>query len=274
MSQFTEFIGDPRSPESQYMEDDSNSVDPEQEYLDQESAHGSPETPEWDKTGQNGTEYRNFSPSSPDSSEFQVQNPASSAPEWENMGTNGDPREEFCPISPTSSGPQESDPEPSADENDTELTYPELLRGILEFLGSGESAPEGEDKKIPPLTARQLSALPYLAGFPNANQAARASGIGRSTLYRWLEDDHFREELIRRRQESADFAHQELKGLLLRAVDVFRDAMNSGDMYVRLRAARYSMSYSTQVELAEKLRQDLSHLETAVEEWKSKRPLP
>ena len=157
MSQYPESTADPRFPESRYMEDAPNSVDPEQEYLDQESAHGSPETPEWDKTGQNGTEYQSFSPSSPASSESQVQNPASSPPEWENMGTNGDPREEFCPISPTSSGPQESDPERDADGNDRELTYPELLRGLLEFLGSSESGPGGEDKRVFPPPYRHCS---------------------------------------------------------------------------------------------------------------------
>ena len=175
MSQYPESTVDPRFPESQYMEDDPNSVDREQEYLDQESAHGSPGTPEWDKTGQNGTEYQSFSPSSPASSEFQVQNPASSAPEWENMGKNGDAREKFCPIGPTCSGPHESDPERDADGNDTELTYLELLRSLLEFLGSSESAPDGEDKKVSPLTTRQYTPLPYLAAFPNVNQTARDS---------------------------------------------------------------------------------------------------
>ena len=169
MSQYPESTFDPRFPESLYMGDDPNSMDYGQESLNQESAHGSPGTPEWDKTGQNGTEYQNFCPSSPASGEFQVQNPASSPPEWENMGKNGDAREEFFPIGPTSSGPHESDPERDADENDTQLTYPELLRGLLEFLGSSESAPDGEDKKI--------SRPPYRHCSPQTSRHPRPIGI-------------------------------------------------------------------------------------------------
>ena len=192
------------------------------------------------------------------------------------MGKNGKPWEKYSPDFPTSTDalPPDSTPGADADQDDSETTYPELIRGLLEFLGSDEAAAEEEDKKVVPLTSRQLSALPYLAAFPSANQAARAAGIGKSTLYRWLEDDHFREELTRYREEVAEFARQELKGLQLRAVDVIRDAMNHGNIDVRLRAARYSMSYSNQVELAEKLRRDVDNLHVAVGEWRSKRPFP
>ena len=176
-----------------------------------------------------------------------------------------------CPTGPARSGTPAREPLDGYDGSET--TYPELVRGLLDFLGSGDSEPESAGKKIVPLTARQLSALPYLAAFPSFNQAAHAAGIGRSTLYRWLEDDRFREKLIRLREETAEFARQEAKGLMLRAVDVFRDAMSNGDITVRLRAARYSLDYSSQVGLAENLRQEVERLEIAVDEWKSRVPL-
>ena len=106
-------------------------------------------------------------------------------------------------------------------------------------MGGNERIPEKSD-----LTFRQQSALPIIAASPSIAQAAGASGIGESTLRRWLEDDKFRDELTRLRQESASLARQELQGLMLRSVSVLADAMDHPDMAIRLRAARYSMSFA------------------------------
>jgi transposase-like protein len=45
---------------------------------------------------------------------------------------------------------------------------------------------------------------------PNRRQAAREAGISESTLYRWLQDEHFRVELNRL---TAKIADQPLLGL-------------------------------------------------------------
>ena len=269
LSMLRESNGDPRSHLSQVAE---ASTSPE--YGDPGPCIDPTESTQWDEMGRNDTGSENFPHPGPSSGHSQVQNPATDTQEWEEMGKNGNEKEKFSPNTPTGPGPTHSDPHADVEEDDSGTTYPELLRRLLEFLGAGDPEPEDPEKKISPLSARQLSALPYLAAFPNANQAARAAGIGKSTLYRWLEDDHFRQELTRLREETSEFARQELKGLQLRAVDVLRDALGDGNVGVRLRAARYSMSYSTQVELAEKLRRDVSNLQVAVEEWKSKRPVP
>ena len=77
-------------------------------------------------------------------------------------------------------------------------------------------------------------------------QAARASGIGERTLRRWLEDGLFREELARHRREYADIVRQELQGLMLRSIAVIAQAIDDPDAAIRLRAARYAQSFSTQ----------------------------
>ena len=105
----------------------------------------------------------------------------------------------------------------------------------------------GENKrgtKISSISRRQHSALPIIAATPTLAQAARSSGIGESTLYRWLQDDNFRDELTRLRQEAADLAKRELQGIMLRSVSIFAEALEHPDIALRLRAARYAMSFA------------------------------
>ena len=113
------------------------------------------------------------------------------------------------------------------------------------------------------LTIRQQSALHIISASPTVAQAARTSGIGESTLRRWLADNNFRRELVRHRQESANLARQELQGLMLRSVSVLTEAMDDPDQAIRLRAARYALSFAAQICEAEKLRNDIRTLEAA-----------
>ena len=93
------------------------------------------------------------------------------------------------------------------------------------------------------LTLRQQSALPVVALSPSLNQAAITSGIGKTTLRRWMNDPAFREEVIRTRQEAAELARHEIRGMTLRAVSVINQAMEHPDPVVRLRAARYALYF-------------------------------
>ena len=114
------------------------------------------------------------------------------------------------------------------------------------------------------LTIRQQAALPLIACSPTITQAARASGIGESTLHRWLSDPVFRSHLLHLRQESAQLARQELQSLLPLCASVFADAMQSPDLALRLRAARYALSYIIRISEVEQLNEDIRNLEQAM----------
>ena len=88
------------------------------------------------------------------------------------------------------------------------------------------------------LSSRQILALPILAIAPNITEAAREAGISRSTLHRWLQNDHFHCELLRLTAETAQLTRDELQGLTLRGIKVITDLMEDSDPTVRLRAAR------------------------------------
>ena len=42
------------------------------------------------------------------------------------------------------------------------------------------------------LTHRQITALPFIISAPTLAEGARRAGLARTTIYRWMEDDHFR----------------------------------------------------------------------------------
>ena len=87
------------------------------------------------------------------------------------------------------------------------------------------------------LTTTQMHALPYLLTTPTVAQAAREANIARATLYRWMDDAAFRDELERLRREAANVAKVELRGLMLKAVGVLADSMEDQNPFVRLQAA-------------------------------------
>ncbi len=124
------------------------------------------------------------------------------------------------------------------------------------------------------LTFRQQSALPIVASSPSITQAASDSGIGESTLRRWLEDATFRDELARLRQQSVNLARQEIQGLMLRSISVIAGAMTDPDPAIRLRAARYALSFAAQISEAENLRSEIRSLEEALRERTARQSLP
>ena len=101
-------------------------------------------------------------------------------------------------------------------------------------------------------------------------QAARDADVHRATLHRWMEDDNFREELVRLRQEAAKLARSELQELMLVSVAVLADAMeNAASHDVRVRAARTALSFGMQLNEMKKLREEIDTLQDALKIWQT-----
>ena len=117
------------------------------------------------------------------------------------------------------------------------------------------------------LTRRQQSALRIMVETPSISEAARQSKIARRTLYRWLEDDDFRQELSHLHQEAAELAREETQSLMLQGVAVLAESMKDPDKAIRLRAARYALTFAHQVAEAEKMKQELHDLQESIPLW-------
>ena len=94
------------------------------------------------------------------------------------------------------------------------------------------------------LSPRQLVALPYIASEPTVSEGARAAGIARMTLTRWLRDPAFREELERMRRNISELAYSNMEGLTLKSVIRLQQLLDDPDPNVRHRAIKTALSLS------------------------------
>ena len=131
------------------------------------------------------------------------------------------------------------------------------------------SLPKGErqemtgndrETKISILTSRQQGALPVIAAAPSIAQAARDCRVSESTLRRWLREPAFAGELDLLRQEFAGQVSQQCTGLMLRGMNVLAEAMENPDLNLRLRAARYAMTFAVHLHGSMKLDADIREM--------------
>ena len=133
----------------------------------------------------------------------------------------------------------------------------------------GQELPEkaGNDRiiEISGLTPLQQAVLPVLALSPSVAQAARQSGVSERTLRRWLDEPAFREQLSRIHQESYELARKQLQALVPHLISVLAaEAIENPDPAVRIRAARYAMSYAVRFCETDKLADDARDLLAAL----------
>ena len=98
--------------------------------------------------------------------------------------------------------------------------------------------------------------MPALAVAPSITQAARDTGLSESTLRRWLQDEHFRNELDRLTNETAETARQGLKDLTVKGFKVLDEMMEDPDHMMRFRAAQAAAHLGVQVCEVEKYRRE------------------
>ena len=114
---------------------------------------------------------------------------------------------------------------------------------IEEFYPTDE--PSDDDSVA--LTHRQITALPYLVASPTVTEGARLASISRRTVHRWMEDDHFRVQFERLRDEALSLAQAELKGLTLKGAVVLAEMLEDPSPYIRLRAAQTAIAAGAKV---------------------------
>ena len=113
------------------------------------------------------------------------------------------------------------------------------------------------------LSQRQIVALPYIASEPTTSEGARAAGIARMTLTRWLRDPAFREELEHIRRNISELAYSELEGLTLKSVIRLQQLLDDPDPNVRHRAIKTALSISLTFRYQKEVEHKLETIEMA-----------
>ena len=95
------------------------------------------------------------------------------------------------------------------------------------------------------LSERQVLAIPHLVSAKSASETAELVGVNRTTIYRWMDDPDFRDEYDRQRDAIADFARAGMRTLMLKALSVQAERLDSDDPKERAHAAKEIIDYDS-----------------------------
>ena len=93
------------------------------------------------------------------------------------------------------------------------------------------------------LSDRQLLALPHLVTSTSVTEAAELSGVPLRTIQRWMNDEEFRAAYEEQRDAVAFYARSGMRTLMLKALAVQVERLDSDDPKERARAAKVIMDY-------------------------------
>jgi hypothetical protein len=94
------------------------------------------------------------------------------------------------------------------------------------------------------LTERQLRVIPYLLTSPSTEEACRRSRINKTTVYEWLRNQTFREELKRQRDAVIERALDSLRANIAQATKTLVKHLDSKRKNISIRAEHGLAGYS------------------------------
>lgn len=111
------------------------------------------------------------------------------------------------------------------------------------------------------LTAKQRRIIPFLVSARSVEEARKAAGVSQETVWRWMKNPLFRDELEAARQSVIDEALANLKSSITQAVQTLTDAMAEGEPALRVRAAGMILDHFWKVKELQELEIRLKRIE-------------
>ncbi|MEW5949343.1 MAG: hypothetical protein AB1711_08010 [Thermodesulfobacteriota bacterium] len=128
-----------------------------------------------------------------------------------------------------------------------------------------------DQKEAKGLTERQIKAIPHLVVSSSYEEGRKAARISKNTLYTWLRDPTFKDELKKQRNTVVDEAFESLKASVTRAVDVLSRLLNSQNESMQRYAANDILNYVMKVKELADIEDRLSSIERIVLEKRTYR---
>ena len=116
------------------------------------------------------------------------------------------------------------------------------------------------------LSARQLLALPIIAGESSIEGAAEKIGVTRKTIYEWLKQDFFKRALEEARKEYVESGFRTLRLAAKQAADKIIKHLDCADEKVSLRAAEDIIEFAKEFISLEDHERRIKELEDRLEQ--------
>jgi DNA-binding MurR/RpiR family transcriptional regulator len=128
-----------------------------------------------------------------------------------------------------------------------------------------DETPAAIARAIEELSPQQEGAIVALLSDPGLTGAAKAAGVGKATLWRWMQKPAFREAYRRARREAVEQARARLQQASGEAVETLRKVMNDEDAphASRISAAKTVLVMAMQATSEEEILRRIAALEEA-----------
>jgi len=111
------------------------------------------------------------------------------------------------------------------------------------------------------LTEKQLKVIPHLLGSRSIEEACRKARVSKATVYGWLREGAFGEELRRQRDQVVKGALETLKANISKATEVLVALLDSQNEGIRHRTAKDLIEFTQKAMEHEDLERRISSLE-------------
>ena len=114
------------------------------------------------------------------------------------------------------------------------------------------------------LTDRQLRVIPYLLASPSMEEGCKKARVGKVTVYGWLKEEAFKEELRSQREEVVRAALETLKANTAKATETLVKLLDSEKEAIQARAAEDIIEFTQKAVEHEDLEKRIDALEERV----------
>ena len=111
------------------------------------------------------------------------------------------------------------------------------------------------------LTARQARVIPYLLDAPSFEEGCKRAGVSKVTVYGWLKQENFRQELKRQRDETNRGSIEQPQSQHSRATETLVTLLTSKSEPIRARAAEDIIEFAQKAIEHEELEKRVQALE-------------
>jgi AcrR family transcriptional regulator len=116
------------------------------------------------------------------------------------------------------------------------------------------------------LSGRQLRVIPYLIGAPSVEEGCKRARVSKASVYEWLKDEAFKNEVRRQREQLTAIALDTLKASIAKATLTLVNHLDSRRENISIRAAESIIEFAQKAMEHENLEKRVEALEERIKQ--------